>query len=372
MSPPLAAVGDSADRGGRHAPTGLAARARTRAAAAPAQRDHRLRRRGRRQRHADPRAAHRAGRSSTTSSSPGATRCGPGWSLLFAAAGITFALAYLRRYRGGQVAFAVQYDLRNRMHDHLHEPGPGDAVAAAHRPAGLARELRLGAHPGTVAASCRCITGNLLMMLLSLVVMFVLSPLLALLALVVVPALFAVSYRMRRRVFPATWDAQQREGDVAQIVDEGVTGVRVVKAFGQEGRELERLADAAERLYGSRLRATRLNARYQPLLETIPTAGAGGDPAARRPARPARLDQHRHVPRLLAPTSASSSSPARQLAGDPHRRPAGPRRRRADLPAARPAPGHRRRAGRGRAAATCAARSSSTPCASATPPTARC
>ena len=76
---------------------------------------------------------------------------------------------------------------------------------------------------------------------------------------------------MRRRVFPATWDGQQREGDVAQIVDEGVTGVRVVKAFGQEQRELDRLVDAAQRLYGSRMRATRLQARYQPLLEAIPS-----------------------------------------------------------------------------------------------------
>ena len=113
-------------------------------------------------------------------------------------------------------------------------------------------------------------TGNVLMLVLSLVVMFVLAPGLALLALVVVPALFAVSYRMRRRVLPATWDGQQREGDVAQIVDEGVNGVRVVKAFGQEERELHRLAAAAQRLYGSRLRATRIQARYQPVLEAIP------------------------------------------------------------------------------------------------------
>ena len=56
------------------------------------------------------------------------------------------------------------------------------------------------------------VTGNVLMMLLSIVVMFVLSPLLALLALIVVPALFAVSYRMRRRVFPATWDGAAARG----------------------------------------------------------------------------------------------------------------------------------------------------------------
>ena len=78
---------------------------------------------------------------------------------------------------------------------------------------------------------------------------------------------------MRWRVFPATWDGQQREGELVQIVDEDVNGVRVVKAFGQERRELERVADAAETLYGSQMRAVRLQSRYQPLLQAIPALG---------------------------------------------------------------------------------------------------
>ena len=48
--------------------------------------------------------------------------------------------------------------------------------------------------------------------------------------------------RLRTSVFPASWDAQQKAGDVANVVEEDVTGVRVVKGFGQEERELDRLA----------------------------------------------------------------------------------------------------------------------------------
>jgi ATP-binding cassette subfamily B protein len=190
--------------------------------------------------------------------------------VLFASAAVTFALAYVRRYRGGRVALEVQLDLRNAMHDHLQrldrdalsQMPTGQLVSRANSDSTLVQGL-LNFLP--------LMTGNLLMMVLSLIVMVFLSPLLALLAVIVLPALFAVSYRMRRRVFPATWDGQQREGDVAQIVDEGVTGVRVVKAFGQESRELDRMVATAQRLYGSRMRATRLQARYQPLLEAIPT-----------------------------------------------------------------------------------------------------
>jgi ATP-binding cassette, subfamily B, bacterial len=196
-------------------------------------------------------------------------RLWPWLALLVVIAVAVFFFAYLRRYRGGLVGIAVQYDLRNRMHDHLltlderslSHLSTGQVVARANSDTALVQGL-LNFLP--------LITGNLLMMIVSLVIMFVLSPLLALVGLVIAPALFVVSLRMRLKVFPATWDGQQREGEVAEVVDEDVNGVRVVKAFGQEERELRRMVGIVETLYGVRMRATRLQARYQPLLESIP------------------------------------------------------------------------------------------------------
>jgi ATP-binding cassette, subfamily B, bacterial len=200
------------------------------------------------------------------------SRLWPWLVLLIALAAATFGFAYIRRYRGGQVALRVQYDLRNDMQAHLQSLDfanldrmpTGQLVARANSDSTLVQGL-LSFFP--------IMSGNVLLMGLSLVVMAFLSPLLAIVSLVIVPALIIVSYRMRWRVFPATWDGQQREGDVAQIVDEGVNGVRVVKAFGQERRELERVTTAAEKLYGSQLRAVRLQSRYQPLLQAIPQLG---------------------------------------------------------------------------------------------------
>ena len=77
--------------------------------------------------------------------------------------------------------------------------------------------------------------------------------------------------RLRTTVFPATWDAQQHAGVVAGVVDEAVSGVRVVKGFGQEDRELAHLADASRDLYSSRARLVRVQARYTPLLAAIPS-----------------------------------------------------------------------------------------------------
>jgi ATP-binding cassette subfamily B protein len=183
-----------------------------------------------------------------------------------------FLAAHLRRYRGGKVALGVQYDLRNEMQAHLQRMDftnldrmpTGQLVARASSDTTLVQGLLM---------FIPMMSGNVLLMILSLGVMLWLSPPLALVSLIIAPALMIVSYRMRTKIFPATWDAQQREGEVIQIVDEAVNGVRVVKAFGQEHRELERVADSSEELYGSQMRAVRLTSRYQPLMQAIPAFG---------------------------------------------------------------------------------------------------
>jgi ATP-binding cassette subfamily B protein len=192
-------------------------------------------------------------------------------ALIVVAAG-AFLAAHLRRYRGGKVALGVQYDLRNEMQAHLQQMDfasldqmpTGQLVARASSDTTLVQGLLM---------FIPMMSGNVLLMVLSLGVMLVLSPPLALVSLIIAPALMIVSYRMRTKIFPATWDAQQKEGEVIQLVDEAVNGVRVVKAFGQERRELERVTESSEELYGSQMRAVRLTSRYQPLLQAIPAFG---------------------------------------------------------------------------------------------------
>ena len=246
------------------------------------------------------------------------------------------------------MALGVQFDLRNAMHDHLQvldfdnldRMPTGQLVARANSDSTLVQGL-LSFFP--------IMSGNVLLMLFSLGVMFYLSPLLAVVSVIIAPSLLIVSYRMRRRVFPATWDGQQREGEVVQIVDEDVNGVRVVKAFGQEQRELERVADASQILYGSQMRAVRLQSRYQPLLEAIPTIGQvailafGGWLALHHEITLGTfLAFSTYIVQLVVAGPAARRRP--------DHRPAGPGRDRAHLPAARPPAGHRRCPRRRRAA----------------------
>ncbi|HET6965872.1 MAG TPA: ABC transporter transmembrane domain-containing protein, partial [Acidimicrobiales bacterium] len=196
----------------------------------------------------------------------------PWLTLLGALAVATFGFAHVRRYIGGRVSLDVQFDLRNAIFDQLQrldsarhdEMQTGQLVSRANSDVGLLQGL---------LAFLPMMSGNLLLLVSSLVIMFIYSPLLALVSLGMVPALLVAAYRMRRQTFPANWDSQQKEGEVAVVVEEAVTGVRVVKGFGQEARELDRLVNRAEALFGSRMRAVRLQARYQPVLSGLPLLG---------------------------------------------------------------------------------------------------
>jgi ATP-binding cassette subfamily B protein len=118
--------------------------------------------------------------------------------------------------------------------------------------------------------------GNLVLFVLTLSIMVVLSPVLTLVTVAVAPALLIIALVSRRKLFPASWDAQQQSGEVAGVVDEAIGGVRVVKGFGQEQQEQERLEAASEKLFASRLRMIRLTARYNPALTAIPSLGMVG------------------------------------------------------------------------------------------------
>ncbi len=83
---------------------------------------------------------------------------------------------------------------------------------------------------------------------IAFVFMLSINWILALIAMVVMPILYLVGINMRRVMFPISWITQARLAEVATVVDENINGVRVVKSFAQEEAEIDRLADAAERV----------------------------------------------------------------------------------------------------------------------------
>jgi ATP-binding cassette, subfamily B, bacterial len=195
--------------------------------------------------------------------------------LLLGAAVASFGGLYLRRYRGGQVSLDVQHDLRTQMLGALSRLD-GSRQDQLHTGQIVSRSISDLSMVQALLSMIPMLLGNAVLFVVSLVIMLFLSPMLTLIALAVGPALWLISVASRRTLFPASWDAQQHAASVAGVVDGAVTGVRVVKGFGQEDQETGRLEQASRLLYASRVRAVRLMARYNPALQAVPAFGQVG------------------------------------------------------------------------------------------------
>uniref|UniRef100_UPI0035715325 ABC transporter ATP-binding protein n=1 Tax=Lentzea cavernae TaxID=2020703 RepID=UPI0035715325 len=194
---------------------------------------------------------------------------------------LTFGSAFLRRYLGGRLALGVQHDLRLGV------------FSAVQRLDGAKQdELRTGQIVSRSITDLQLVQSLLMMAPLAvgtvvfafaaLAAMIYLSIPLTIIAVVVLPLVAWLAGRTRLTLFPATWSAQQRAADLAQHVEETVTGVRVVKGFGQEAREVARLEKHAKFLFAERMRAARLSSKplatvtALPLLGQVAVLGLGG------------------------------------------------------------------------------------------------
>jgi ATP-binding cassette subfamily B protein len=69
-------------------------------------------------------------------------------------------------------------------------------------------------------------------------------------------------------------DRQEQAGNLTAVLQENITGIRVVKSFATEEREIEKFKQENWKLRGANLRVTLLNARMLPLLVFFSGVGA--------------------------------------------------------------------------------------------------
>jgi ATP-binding cassette, subfamily B, bacterial len=114
---------------------------------------------------------------------------------------------------------------------------------------------------------------SLVSFVVALVIMLNVSVSLTIVAIAPIPFIYVVGVRMRELMFPISWVVQGRQAEVATIVEENVTGARVVKSFAAEEQQLDALAYAARRLRWGSIRQIDVRAQYAPLLEALPRLG---------------------------------------------------------------------------------------------------
>jgi ATP-binding cassette, subfamily B, bacterial len=107
------------------------------------------------------------------------------------------------------------------------------------------------------------------------VVLFLVNPTLAAIALVAMPAVFVLAFSFARTVMPVSRRVQQLKADVTEAADEAVVGIEMVQAFGREDDVQERFAGKAEAVRDGVLRQARIEAAFLPGLLFLPTLSIG-------------------------------------------------------------------------------------------------
>ncbi len=180
---------------------------------------------------------------------------------------------YWRRMVAGRLSLGVEYDLRERVYGHLQrlELGFFD-----HQQTGQLMSrgtVDLQAVRFFLGYGLVFILQSILTIVLAGIVMIVVNPELGLIALAPVPFVVVISYRYGRRARPAIQEVQQRIGELTADAEENITGVRVVKAFAREPRQLERFKRSSGRVFEQAMVTTRLEAAYNPIIGFLPQLG---------------------------------------------------------------------------------------------------
>ena len=114
-------------------------------------------------------------------------------------------------------------------------------------------------------------TSVLVMMVVSTGWMLYVDIPLGLLAIVVFPILLTLNIGYQRRIDRFYNVAQKELGTLSEAVHESFDGVMVVKSFGAEGRETEKLARISSRLKDARISAIGVRSVFEAMLDVVPT-----------------------------------------------------------------------------------------------------
>jgi ATP-binding cassette, subfamily B, bacterial len=113
-------------------------------------------------------------------------------------------------------------------------------------------------------------TSTVLMIFISTIWLFVIDIPLGVVALVVFPLVVMTNVVYERSVSVHYTTAQGQLGEFSAAVHESFEGVQLVKSYGAEARETERLAELADRVRASRVEAIRLRTWFEALQDVIP------------------------------------------------------------------------------------------------------
>jgi ATP-binding cassette subfamily B protein len=192
---------------------------------------------------------------------------------VLAIAAVGAVSSYTEKYITTTLAQWVLHDLRRTLYSHIQrlslgfhdQQQTGDLIS---RLTGDIDSIQTFIASGLLGALINSLT-----LIGMMAVMFCLSPRFTLIALSVAPLLFAVVFHYTRRIKKATREVRKKEGEIVSVIQEVLSSMRVVKAFGREDYEQRRLAEESRESIEIALQVRGMKVKLAPMVDMIIALG---------------------------------------------------------------------------------------------------
>ena len=181
--------------------------------------------------------------------------------------------SYTEKYLTTSVGQWIMHDLRRTLYQHIHHLSLAehDATRTGDLISRVTSDIQ--AVQDFISSALLGMLVNVLTLVGMAAVMFYFNWRFALISLSIVPALFLVVFVFTKRIKQASRAVRQKEGELANIVQEVFSSIRVVKAFAREDYEQRRFEEQSLENVETALLARSVKAKLSPLVETLAAVG---------------------------------------------------------------------------------------------------
>ncbi|MGH9132769.1 MAG: ABC transporter ATP-binding protein, partial [Ilumatobacteraceae bacterium] len=195
------------------------------------------------------------------------------WAVLIGCAGlVTGTFTAMRRYIAFRESRLTETRLRERLFDHilgLHI-GYHDRAQTGQLMSRASSDLN---QVQAFVVMIPLTISNIALVAGVVAILFATDPLLALVALAPLPLVNVTAKRFSASIHPAVLAVQAEQAQLATVVEETVAGVRVVKGFGAERVQSDKLRTEADDIQRVSMQAARVRSRFLPGIDLLPSLG---------------------------------------------------------------------------------------------------
>lgn len=182
-------------------------------------------------------------------------------------------LSFAHTFLANSIAQKVVLDLRRRLYAHI-QLMPPSFFEQERTGQLLARVVNdVAALQSLVTIGIEDLVSTPTLIIGSLALMLVISPTLTLIALILLPIVGGLMWRLGRKLREASYETQVALGNLTALLRESFSVIKLVQAFGAEQQALSQFDHRNREVYRHTLRAIRLRTMLAPSVELIGTIG---------------------------------------------------------------------------------------------------